>query len=88
MQEIFSVRSMTVDAGGSITVQTAVRPLLCYESLFVDPRSGVREKGHTRGPFGYETPEPQSDLSPGVETSGLLPFGQVDAAAPFRLRFE
>lgn len=38
--------------------------------------------------FAYELPEPQSDLSPGVETEGIVSFGPVEPSAPFRLRFK
>ena len=39
-------------------------------------------------PFEYNLAEPQSDLSPGVQTEGALVFGPVDPAQPFQIQFE
>lgn len=39
-------------------------------------------------PFEYDLAEPQSDLSPGVQTEGALVFGPVDPSQPFQIQFE
>ncbi len=35
--------------------------------------------------FAYYEEEPQSDLRPGVETEGVLAFGQVNPGQPFTI---
>jgi hypothetical protein len=35
--------------------------------------------------YDYYDEEPQSELRPGVETEGVIPFGAVDPNAPFKI---
>jgi hypothetical protein len=38
--------------------------------------------------YEYRDLEPQTDIAPGVQTSGLIPFGLVDSSAPFTVQLE
>lgn len=38
--------------------------------------------------YVYDLTEPQSDLSPGVQTEGVVVFGRVDSSQPFNIQFE
>lgn len=38
-------------------------------------------------PMNYDIHEPQSELSPGVKSSGAMVFGKVDPSQPFQIRF-